>query len=135
MFSTLKLWTVAVAYLPYVILGSVWFTLLFKRSYRLALGRDPDVETPTTAIFIIGPMLTMLVITLTLAILMQWVAVADLGSAVLLALLVGIGFLVANTVNIAINPNIPRPFLYSLITGSYHLLCICLAAVVLQWLN
>ena len=40
--------------------------------------------------------------------------------ALIFAIIVGLGYLVANTVDIAINPNIPRPLLYGAISGSYH---------------
>jgi hypothetical protein len=43
------------------------------------------------------------------------------GGAVEFGLLTGIGYLVANTVNIAVNPNIPKPILYGLISGAFHL--------------
>lgn len=43
----------------------------------------------------------------------------------------GVGYLVANTTNIAINPNIPRPFLYSAITSVYHLVGITLTCLML----
>jgi hypothetical protein len=86
-------------------------------------------------IFIIGPALCVLTITVTTAILMQWLAIDSAISTLAFALLVGIGFLVANTVNIAINPNIPRPLFYSLITGSYHLLGITSVCFILYALN
>ena len=35
--------------------------------------------------------------------------------------IVGVGYLAANTVTIAINPNFPRPLLYAAISGSYNL--------------
>jgi hypothetical protein len=47
------------------------------------------------------------------------------------SLIVGLGYLVCNTVNIAINPNIPRPFLYGLISGSYFLVGITIVNVIL----
>jgi hypothetical protein len=34
---------------------------------------------------------------------------------------VGVGYLAANTVTIAINPNFPRPLLYAAISGSYNI--------------
>lgn len=70
-----------------------------------------------------------------MALLMQWLAINSTASTLAVALLVGSGFLVANTVNIAINPNIPRPILYSLITGSYHLVGITVACLILYALN
>jgi hypothetical protein len=49
---------------------------------------------------------------------------------VVFALVVGIGYLVANTVIIAINPNVPRPLFYSLISGGYHLIGIVVTALI-----
>ena len=44
---------------------------------------------------------------------------------------VGFGYLAATTVNTAINPNIPRPLFYGLISGSYFLLSSVVVAVIL----
>lgn len=52
-------------------------------------------------------------------------------NALLFALIVGLGYLVANTVNIAINPNIPRPPLYGAISGAYHLVGVVIVSVIL----
>ncbi|MBB6001570.1 hypothetical protein [Arcicella rosea] len=54
------------------------------------------------------------------AILIEALNVQSFETALEFTLLVGIGYLVANTVNIAINPNIPRPILYGIISGAYH---------------
>ena len=45
--------------------------------------------------------------------------------------MVGMGYLVANTVNIAINPNIPRPLLYGVISGGYFLAGITIVSIIL----
>jgi hypothetical protein len=36
-----------------------------------------------------------------------------------------------NTVNIAINPNIPRPILYGVISGMFHLTGILIVSVII----
>jgi hypothetical protein len=57
--------------------------------------------------------------------------IQTIAAAVELSLVIGVGYLVANTFNIAINPNIPNPIQYGIITGSYHLIGITMASVIL----
>ncbi len=78
-----------------------------------------------------GPAVCSLIITLTGAVLFYALNITTYGNAALLATLIGVGYLVANTVKIAINPNIPRPFLYGFISGSYHLAGMLVVTVIL----
>jgi len=123
---------VLLAFLAYFLLGALWFTLLFKKQYAISLGRDPAQQQPLAPLFIVGPALCTLIVTVTSARLMSALAIDSYGNALGFALMVGIGYLVANTVNIAINPNIPRPLLYGAISGSYHLVGLTLASMILQ---
>lgn len=122
---------VVAAFVPYFVLGALWFTLFFAGQYRRSLGRERAPAEKPSALYIVGPMLCTAAITLTTAILLAWLAIESLVSALGFAVLVGLGYLVANTMNIAINPNIPRPLLYGLISGSYHLVGIALACAIL----
>jgi hypothetical protein len=63
-------------------------------------------------------------------VLMHVLKVQTLGDAVGYGTLVGIGFLASTTVNTGINPNIPRPLLYGLISGSYFLVSSILVSVI-----
>lgn len=119
------------AFLPYFFLGALWFTLLFKKPYLLSLGKENAPEQKPALIFILGPAICTLVITLCSAILLHALHIETYGDAVVFALTIGLGYLVANTVNIAINPNIPRPLLYGLISGSYHLVGIIMCCLIL----
>ena len=121
---------IMVAFLVYFILGAVWFTLLFAKSYKVSLGRE-DETLAKAPIFIVGPALCTFVITVTTAVLMHALDIHTAGDALELALLIGLGYLGANTVNIAINPNIPRPLHYGMISGSYHLVGISLVMMIL----
>ena len=112
--------SVLLAFVAYFLLGALWFTLFFSKPYKISLGRENET-LPQKLIFIVGPALCSLVITVTNAILFYALNVSSFSSAIEFSLVVGVGFLVANTVNIAINPNIPRPILYGVISGSYHL--------------
>lgn len=121
---------VAVATVVYFIIGGLWFTVFFSKPYKVSLGKA-DETLPNKPIFVVGPMLCTIVITIASAVLIYVLNINSYGGAIEFALLVGIGYLVANTVNIAINPNIPRPILYGIISGSYHLICINLASVII----
>ena len=79
----------------------------------------------------VGPAVCALIITITCAVLLHALHIDTYGNALRFALLVGVGYLFTNTVNIAINPNMPRPFFYGLITGSYHLLGMVLVNLIL----
>lgn len=123
--------SVLVAFLPYFFLGALWFTLLFPKSYKISLGRENDTPQKPAPIFIIGPAICCFVITVATAILMYALKIDSFENAVIFAVIVGLGYLVSNTVNIAINPNIPKPLLYGLISGAYHLTGMLIVSLIL----
>ena len=126
---------VAVAFLAYFILGALWFTALFAKQYRASLGRENEQPQKPAPIFIVGPAICSLVITVATAMLMSALHIQSYSAAIKFGLLIGIGYLVANTVNIAINPNMPRPIYYGVISGAYHLTGILIVTVILQAMN
>jgi hypothetical protein len=112
-------------------LGGVWYMALFKKQYAIALGRDELGDSKPSPLFIVGPLVCGAVVNVTNAILMRTLKVASYEHALMFGAIVGLGYLVSMTVNIAINPNFPRPFLYSLISGSYFFLGNLIACVIL----
>jgi hypothetical protein len=122
---------VAAAFVPYFILGGLWFTVLFPKPYRRSLGKENAPPEKPAPIFILGPAICCLLTTVTTAVLIQALHIDSFSSALQLGALVGFGYLVANTVNIAINPNIPRPLFYGLISGAFHLTGILIVTTVL----
>src|SRR5688572_1090709 len=122
--------SVLVAFTAYFLLGALWFTLFFSKQYKISLGRENET-LQNKPIFIVGPALCSLVITIASAVLIYALNISSFGDALKFSLLVGIGYLFANTVNIAINPNIPRPILYGIISGTYHLVGILMVSSIL----
>jgi Protein of unknown function (DUF1761) len=123
--------SVSLAFVAYFVLGALWFTLFFSKLYKISLGREGET-LPNKPIFIVGPALCSMVITIATAILFYALDISSFGDAVGFSLLVGIGYLVANTINIAINPNIPRPILYGMISALYHLVGILMVNIILM---
>lgn len=122
--------SVLLAFVAYFFLGALWFTLLFSKQYKISLGRDNET-LPSKTIFIVGPALCTLVITIVTAVLMYALNIQSIGAALELSVIVGVGYLFANTVNIAINPNMPRPIRYGIISGTYHLVGILMVGGIL----
>lgn len=122
---------VLVAFIAFTVLGGVWFAVLFSKPYNVSLGRDASARPESSALFYVGPALTSLVVTTTSALLMAALEVDTFADALLFGLIVGVGYLVANTVTIAINPNFPRPLFYSLISGGYNVVGSVLVSTIL----
>jgi hypothetical protein len=117
--SDLNWFGVLLAFAVYFLLAVVWYTVLFKKQYTISLGKENDPQPSLTPIFIVGPALCTLIVTLTSAILMKALNVESYQDALVFAIIIGFGYLVANTVDIAINPNIPRPLLYGAVMYPY----------------
>jgi hypothetical protein len=122
--------SILLAFVVYFLLGALWFTVFFSKQYKVSLGRENET-LQNKPIFIVGPAICSLVITIATAYLIYMLNISSIGDALKFSLLVGIGYLFANTVNIAINPNIPRPILYGIISGAYHLVGISMACMIL----
>jgi hypothetical protein len=129
-FVNLNWISVLLAFAAYFLLGALWFTLFFSKQYKISLGRDNET-LPNKPIFIIGPAFCSLVITLATALLIYALNIQSFGGALAFSAVVGIGYLFANTINIAINPNIPRPILYGIISGTYHLVGIFMVSIII----
>lgn len=122
---------VALATLASSTLGGVWFTALFGKTYAYALGREAQPQTKPGPLFIFGPMVCGLVTTITSAILMRALGIDSIPGAMTFGTTIGLGYLVATMTNTAINPNFPRPFLYSAVCGPYFLLSSLMTALIL----
>jgi hypothetical protein len=129
-FANLNWISVLLAFVAYFLLGALWFTLFFSKQYKISLGRDNET-LQNSPIFIIGPAICTLAITIASAIFIYALHITSFSGGLEFSLIVGIGYLVANTINIAINPNIPRPILYGIISGTYHLVGILIINMIL----
>jgi len=133
--STINWLGVLLALIAYSALGALWFTLLFKKHYARSLGRENEKLQNSAPIFFIGPMICSLLIILTSAILMRALGIHSYAGGVEFGLLAGVGYLFSNTVNIAINPNMPKPLYYGVITGLFHLSGMVIVCSILVAMN
>jgi Protein of unknown function (DUF1761) len=115
----------------YSFLGWLWFTVLFPNQYASALdklGLMPAIPDP---IYFYGPPLTILPTIITTALLMVVLNISTRKAAIEFAFVIGLGFLVANTFDIAINPNIPHPMAYGMVVGGFQLIGMLVSCLIL----
>lgn len=117
------------------VLGGVWYLVLFGKAYAAALGVDDRPQQPPGALFIVGPLLCSAVTITTTAMLLRGLHITTYGDALALGAIVGVGYLGAMTVNIAINPLFPHPFRYALINAPMFLVGSLLSCAMLVGLS
>lgn len=114
-----------------MMLGWVWFALLFARTYAAVLDRPYEPGAKMPPLYIVLPSLCMLVTTIVSAWLMRALGIATLGDAIGFGLAIGAGYLGSTAVNMAINPLIPRPLAYGFLSASYFLVASVVISIVL----
>lgn len=130
-FSHISWLAVLAASMAHFVLGGVWFAVLFAKPYASALGiadRPPQKPGP---LFLIGPFVCSAFTIATTALLLRALGITSYDDAILFGLIVGVGYIVAMTVNIAINPLFPRPFRYSLINAPMFIIGSVMASMIL----
>lgn len=128
--SELNWLAIILATLAYFILGAVWFTPLFGKAYDRALDSKRAKGQKWPAIYYAGPFISALVTTTATAVLLYAVHVEQMSDALLLGLIVGVGYAMSISFNNAINPKTPHPILYGAVTGSYHVVGIVVVAAI-----
>ena len=79
----------------------------------------------------VGPFVCGAVIITTTAVLLRLLGIDSYGGAAELGALVGVGYLAAMTLNIAINPLFPRPFAYAAINAPMFVIGSVMASLIL----
>ena len=122
---------VLVSVVAWTVIGGVYFGALIAKPYAVALGRQNEPASKPAPITFAGPMITGVVMVVTSAVLMRALGIDALGDAIAFGLIVGIGYLAAMTVTIAINPNFPRPLFYAALNAPGFVLSSVVVAVIL----
>jgi hypothetical protein len=122
---------VLIASAAHFVLGGVWFAVLFGRPYAAALGIAHQPTQRPAPLFLVGPLVCGAITIATTAVMLRALGITSYGDAIALGALVGVGYLGAMTLNIAINPLFPRPFAYALINAPMFLIGSLMACLIL----
>ncbi|MBK1812730.1 DUF1761 domain-containing protein [Clostridium sp. YIM B02505] len=131
MISEINWIAVLLATIANSLLGGFWFTAIWGKAYFSALGKERGKSEKPAPIFIFGPLVCGLITTVAMAILIYAFNIESLSDAIIFGGIVGVGLLASTTVNTAINPNMPRPILYGVISGSYFILAGLIISLIL----
>jgi hypothetical protein len=122
---------VLAATVVFAVLGGVYFTVVVRKPYAIALGNEGRELPKPGPIFIFGPLISSLFVVITSALLLRALDITAVGDGIVFGLVVAIGYLVAQTLIIAINPNFPKPLLYTVINAPYFIVCTVAASIIL----
>lgn len=130
-FASVNWLGVVAALVAHFFLGAAWFMGLVGKRYGVALGRTDLDDAKPTPLVILGPLACSVVVITTTAVLLRALAINELAEGVLLGVFIGAGYLTPMVMNIAINPNFPRPFYYTALNAPYFVLGSVVASAVL----
>ncbi len=122
---------VLVAAVAYYVLGAAWFTPLFGRVWDRSIGYDRAAAGGRFPLsYYITPLFGALVSTLVTAVLVATAGVDSLAGGALVGL--GIGLVAASaSITNALTPHTPKPYLFGVVTGGYHLTGLTIAGAIL----
>ncbi|TQS42981.1 DUF1761 domain-containing protein [Cryptosporangium phraense] len=110
------------------VLGGVYFGAVIPRQYAAAMGRTEAWKPPAWTFA--GQAVATLLVVVTSAVLLRSLDVREIGTGLVFGLVVGVGYLAAMVLNIAINPNFPHPVRYTLLNGPYFVISSLLTGAV-----
>ncbi|MBN8538423.1 MAG: DUF1761 domain-containing protein [Deltaproteobacteria bacterium] len=117
------------------IFGGIYFGVIIAKMYAFAMGREKEERQKPSVLMIAGPAVCGLLITMTSGAFIKMLNIQTLSDALIFGSTVGIGYFVPMTMTIAINPNFPRPFLYTAINAPYFLASSLLTSSILVLMN
>ncbi len=104
---------------------------LLGASWDRAVGFERPKGHRFPPIYYVVPLVSSLLVSSATAILVAALDLVDLTDALILALVVGLGYAAAVSVNNALTPTTPRPVLLGAVTGSYHVVGILVVTTIL----
>lgn len=110
---------VLVAAFASFVLGGIWFGAVVAKQYLVVLGKGHLAPQKPSPLYIFGPIIPNLAITITSAVLLKALNLQSLSEALAFGLLVGVGYLISMCLMIAMNPNFPHPFKYTVLNAPY----------------
>lgn len=130
-FASINWLAVLVATVVYFMLGALWFTPLFGKAYDTATGVNRDPKQKWPAVYYYAPFLSSLMVTISIAVIIASVSVGSALEALSIGLVFGLSVAAISFSN-GITPNMPRPHLFGLVVGGYHLVGCVLVSLILN---
>lgn len=123
---------VLLATVAYFMFGIPWFSPMgFQAAWDRAIGFERPTGWKPSPPYYLVPFLGCLVMSLTTAVLLHGTDARSFADAIVLGLVVGVGYAAATTAVVSLTPTTPRPAVLAAVVGGYHVVGIVIAAVVI----
>lgn len=131
-FAHLNWLAVGLAGLAYYLLGAVWFTPLFGNAWDRSIGYDRSKSARFGPAYYVVPLVSAVVVAIALGMIHSALESSTLGDALVIGVIVGLGVAAAVSVNNALTPHTPHPFVFGAVTGGYHFVGIVIVSVIVE---
>jgi uncharacterized membrane protein len=121
---------VLAATVAYYLLGGLWFTPLFGRLWDRAVGVARVRGARAPALSYVAPLVGCFLTSLATSLVVSAFEVTQLGDALLLGVVLGVGCGAAVSLTNSPTPTAPHPLLFAAVTGGYHAVGITLATAI-----
>lgn len=130
-FAHLNWLAVALAALAYYLLGAAWFTPLFGKAWDRSIGYDRSQATKFRPAYYVVPLVSAVLVALALGLILAALA-PSFGEALIVGVIVGLGVAAAVSINNALTPHTPHPYVFGAVTGGYHLVGIVIVSAIIR---
>ena len=121
--------------IAYFVLGGLWFTPLFGRAWDSAVGFTRPHKWRPSLPYYLGPLVGCQVVAMAIAVLLNISKASTLAQSLQVGVVVGLGVSATVTAVNAISPNVPRPALYAVVVGGYHLIGALLCTAIIYYIG
>lgn len=130
-FAHLNWFAVGLAGLAYYLLGAAWFTPLFGKTWDDSIGYSRSKATKFGPDYYIVPLVSAVMVALALGLILTALAPATIWEYLSIGGVIGLGVAGAVSVNNALTPHTPHPYLFGAVTGGYHFMGIIIVSAVI----
>lgn len=128
-FAHLNWLAIALAALTYYILGAAWFTPLFGKAWDRSIGHDRSQAAKFSTSYYVVPLVSAVFVAFALGLILTALA-ASFGEALIVGLVVGLA-VAAVSINNALTPHTPHPYVFGVVTGGYHIVGIVIVSAII----
>lgn len=122
---------IALAALAYYVLGALWFTPLFGRTWDRAIGYERPTGGRFALDYYLVPLASAILAAFAVGMILAALRPSSLGEALFIGLVIGLGVAFAVSMNNALTPHTPHPYLFGAVTGGYHLVGIVAVSAII----
>lgn len=129
-FAQLNWFAVVLATIAYYVLGAVWFTPLFGKTWDRSIGYERVAGSRFSAAYYVVPLVSAFLVSLAIAVLAAALAPMTFPEFLVLGVVIGFGVAFAISINNGLTPHTPKPFVFGAVTGGYHLVGILVVSAI-----